>query len=81
MKTQIQQVIAYLERKEARERARLADEVRRCEDHVFTMGRLSMLRTILTDARKHEKDLRSGHIQYGKAKRKNQEGGRATGEA
>lgn len=80
MKTQIQQVIAYLERKETAERARLADEVRRCEDHAFTMGRLSMLRIMLTDARRHEKELRSGPIQYGKAKRKNQEGDRATGE-
>lgn len=55
MKTPIQQAIAYLERKEVYEKARLVQERRNLEDHTFTMGRLSMLRVILTDARRAEK--------------------------
>ena len=69
MRTKMQEFIKYLERKEAMEKAIIAQEIRHLEDTTWSRSRLSILRVVLSEARRLEADV-SQPVQYGAAKRK-----------
>ena len=68
MRTKMQEFIKYLERKEAMEKAIIAQEIRHLEDTTWSRSRLSILRVVLSEARRLEADV-SQPVQYGAAKR------------
>ena len=68
MRTKMQEFIKYLERKQALEKAFIAQEIRHMEDTTWSKGRISMLGVVLSEARRLEADV-SQPVQYGAAKR------------